>query len=173
MVTQKGKGSSKGKRWTFFYLNEELHKTLRTDRTNNLLVAWNFKQEKRVAYVLADAYRRRQRAYSTGQVAKLMNREVFTIKSHMRKGNIRIPQAAYSLDGGMHRPKYFFSENDIREVHEFFRTLHRGRPRKDGLITTDRVVSKAELEALLRNETVLYTKTDDGEFVPVWKQPEW
>ena len=30
-----------------------------------------------------------------------------------------------------------------------------------------------ELESIIKNETVLYIKNEYGEFVPVWKQPEW
>jgi len=29
------------------------------------------------------------------------------------------------------------------------------------------------LEAMLRNDTILYVKNDNGEFTPVWKQPDW
>lgn len=138
-----------------------------------MLVAWNFPEGKRVAYALNDAYSRRQRAYSVSQVSKILNKHVDTIKRHLRAGNIKKPQAVYSLDG-LHRTiRYLFSEDDIREVHEFFRTVHQGRPRKDGRITAGDLISKPELEALLRNEKVLYTKDEDGEFVPVWKQPEW
>jgi len=173
MALQKRKTVSKGKRWNYFYLNDELHKTLETRRSEDLLVAWNYKQKKRVAYVLSDAYRRRQRAYSSGQVAKMMDRHVDTLKRHIRAGDIRKPQAAFALDGTDKLVKYLFSEEDVREIHEFFKTVHRGRPRIDGRITTSRTLSKAELEALLRNEKVLYTKSEDGEFIPVWKQPEW
>ena len=173
MATQKRKSNSKGKRWNYFYLNGDLHKTLDTKRSEDLLIAWNYQQGKRVAYVLSDAYRRRQRAYSSGQVAKMMDRHVDTLKRHIRAGEIRKPQAAYALDGTKKLIQYMFSEDDVREVHDFFRTVHRGRPRDDGQITTNRTPSRAELEALLRNEKVLYTKSEDGEFVPVWKQPEW
>lgn len=171
MVEQKGKKPGSRKRWNIFYLNGELHKTLQTRRSDDLLVAWNYKQNKRVAYVLADAYRRRQRAYSIGQVAKIFNRTPKTIRLHMRKGDIRFPQKAILNDSGLYR--YYFSEDDIRDIHDMFRATHRGRPRKDGEITTSGIVSRAELEALLRNEVVLYTKDEDGEFRPIWKQPEW
>jgi hypothetical protein len=128
---------------------------------------------KRVAYNLADAYNRRQRAYTTGQVARLVNRHIDTVKRHLLAGDIRKPQTAMSLDGTNRLLRYLFSEDDIREVREFFLTVHRGRPRHDGQITHHDIPSKAELEALLRNEKVLYTKNSDGEFMPIWKQPEW
>jgi len=33
--------------------------------------------------------------------------------------------------------------------------------------------SRAELEAMMKQENILYVKNSDGEFVPVWKAPEW
>lgn len=173
MAIQKRKPSSKGKRWNYFYLNGDLHKTLETSRAENTIIAWNFKEGKRVAYVLSDVYRNRQRAYSFGQVSKLIGRHNDTLKRHLRAGNIRKPQAAYSLDGTRKIVRYLFSEDDVREIHEFFKTVHIGRPRLDGRVTTSNLLSGPELEALLRNEKILYTKSADGEFIPVWKQPEW
>lgn len=173
MAIQKRKRTSAGKRWSYFYLNGELHKTLETRRSDNLLVAWSYPQKKRVAYALNDAYRRRQRAYSSAQVCKILNKHVDTLKRHLREGNIRKPQAAYSLDGTKKLVRYLFSEDDIREIHEFFRTVHIGRPRLDGTVNTSNLISGPELEALLRNERILYTKNEDGDFIPVWKQPEW
>jgi hypothetical protein len=33
--------------------------------------------------------------------------------------------------------------------------------------------SRAEIEAIMRQENILYVKNNDGTFTPVWKQPEW
>ena len=91
----------------------------------------------------------------------------------MYAGNIKFPQQSYSLNGNKTPGKYFWSEDDIRELHNFFKTVHRGRPRVDGKITPGDMPSKAELEAMINQETVLYAKNEDGTFYPVWKQPEW
>ena len=173
MVKNKRTKSGVGARWTYFYLNEKLHKTISVNRSDNLLVAWDYKEGKRVAYVLSDAYRHRQRAYTTTQVAQMLDRHYDTIIRHIDAGSIPYPQHAYSLNGKRRIIRYLFSENDIRQIHDFLKTVHIGRPRHDEKITNSNMISNAELEALLRNSTVLYTKTGDGEFVPVWKQPEW
>jgi hypothetical protein len=34
-------------------------------------------------------------------------------------------------------------------------------------------MTRAELEAMMKHETILYTKDKAGDFVPVWKQPDW
>jgi len=173
MAIQKRKRNSEGKRWNYFYLNGELHKTLETRRSENMIIAWNYLQGKRVAYVLSDTYRHRQRAYTVSQVSKMIGKHVDTLKRHLRNENLRKPQAAYSLDGTKKITRYLFSEQDVREIHDFFKTVHIGRPRNDGRNNPGDLLSGPELEALLRNEKVLYTKSADGEYIPVWKAPEW
>lgn len=173
MAVQKRKRSISRKRWNYFYLNGHLHKTLESRRADDMLIAWDYAEGKRVAYILSDYYRRRQRAYPVSEVAKIIGKHVDTVKRHLRNGNLRKPQAVYALDGTRTVVRYLFSDDDIREIHEFFKTVHQGRPRGDGKINPGDLISGPELEALLRNETVLYTKSADGEYIPVWKQPEW
>jgi hypothetical protein len=169
-MTQKKKVKEK---FSYFFLDDKLYKALHRNRADDVIIVWDYEQEKRVAFSLTDVYKRRQHAYTVSETAKMLNRSVDTIKRYWRAGEIRKPYRTYSLDG-QHRPnKYFFTEKEVRELQEFFKTVHRGRPRKDGLITPSNIPSVAELEALIRNEKVLYAKNAEGEFVPVWKAPEW
>lgn len=161
------------RRVLYFYLNNVLHKTLEINRTENLIIAFDFEKGKRVAYNYTDVKKNRKHAYSISEVARLINRHVDTIKRHLRNGNIKKPQQAYALDNKENLGRYYFTDEDIKQVREFFKTIHIGRPRNDGGITASNIPSKVELEAMLRNETVLYVKDKDGEFVPVWKAPEW
>jgi hypothetical protein len=52
-----------------------------------------------------------------------------------------------------------FSHKDILDLHEFI--LEVGHSSK--------VPSRAEILALLKHNLILYTKTEEGKFVPVWK----
>lgn len=173
MASKSGRRSRKSEKWLYFYLNGILHKTLQTKRSDDMMIAWNYEEGKRVAYVLSDVYSRRQKAYTVPQTAKILCRHVDSIKRHFRQGNIKRPDMAYSLDGQKIPKRGFYNEEDIREMYDFFKNIHIGRPRKDGQINNRDYMSKAELEALLRNEKILYTKVDDDTFAPVWKQPEW
>jgi len=157
----------------YFYLNGDLHKVLRRSRAEDLLVAWNYRLEKRVAYSLADVNKNKQHAYPISEVVKIIGKHEDTIKLHLYRGNLQHPQRAYALNGNKTPGKYFWSEDDIRNMHDFFKTVHRGRPRTDGRITPGNMPSRAELEAMINQESVLYMKNNEGEFVPVWKQPEW
>jgi hypothetical protein len=160
-------------RLRYFYLNEKLHKVLRRSRAEDLIVAWDYQLGKRVAYSLTDVNRNKQHAYSISEGVKILGKHEDTIKFHLYRGDIRFPQQIYSLNGNKTPGKYFWSEDDIREMHDFFKTVHRGRPRKDGGITPGNMPSRAEVEAMMKQEELLYVKNSEGEFVPVWKQPEW
>lgn len=157
----------------YFYLNGKLHKVLRRSRAEDLLVAWDYQEGKRVAYSLTDVNKNKQHAYPISEVVKIIGKHEDTIKIHLYRGNLKYPQQVYSLNGNKTPGKYFWSEDDIREMHNFFKTVHRGRPRKDGRVTPGDMPSRAEIEATMRQESVLYVKNDEGTFVPVWTQPEW
>ena len=171
MAKQKRAGTKR--RILYFYLNDCLHRALQVNRADDTIIAFNFVEGKRVAYNYTDVQRNRKHAYSISEVAKLVNRHIDTIKRHLRSGDIKKPQQAYALDDKTKLGRYYFTDEDIKQVREFLKTIHIGRPRNDGQVTASNIPSKTELEAMLRNETVLYAKNKDGEFVPVWKAPEW
>ena len=160
-------------RLRYFYLNEKLHKVLRRSRAEDLVVAWDYQLGKRVAYSLADVNKNKQHAYPIKEVVKIIGKHEDTIKWHLYKGDLKFPQRVYSLNGNKTPGKYFWSEDDIRGMHDFFKTVHRGRPRNDGGISPGNMPSRAELEAMIKQENILYIKNNDGEFIPVWKAPEW
>lgn len=166
------KRKPKKQRVKYFFANKELHKILRLSRGEDLVVAWNYPQGKRVAYVWSNIQGSMQHAYSISNVSKILNRHPAVIKRHIASGEVRPIQKTYSIDERKAPGVYYMSEDDIREMHAFLLTVSRGRPRKDGQTVISNLPTKAELEAMLRQETVLYVKTEQG-FSPVWKQPEW
>jgi hypothetical protein len=150
-----------------------LHKVIRRSRAEGLLIAWDYNLGKRVAYNLDDFNRNKQHAYPISEVSKIIGKHCDTIYMHLNRGNLKYPQRIYALNGNRTPGKYLWSEDGIREMHDFFKTVHRGRPRSDGGTTPGDMPSRAEIEAMMKQETVLYVKNNDGEFIPVWKQPEW
>lgn len=173
MARQNRKKRGKKQRLRYFFANGELHKILRLSRGEDLVVAWNYPQGKRVAYVWSNVQNSMQHAYSLTVAAKILNRHRDVIKRHIKNGAIREVGQTYSIDERKSPGVYYMSEDNIREMHAFLLTVSIGRPRKDGQVVISGLPTKAELEALLRHETVLYVKGEDGEFAPVWKQPEW
>jgi hypothetical protein len=172
MDSKKRRSTSK-KLERYFYLNGDLHKVLRRSRAEDLIVAWHYQTGKRVAYSLTDVNKNKQHAYPISEVVKIIGKHEDTIKMHLYKGNLQFPEQVYSLNGNKTPGKYYWSEDDIRKMHSFFKTVHRGRPRKDGGTTPGDMPSRAEIEAMMKQENILYIKNNEGDFIPVWKQPEW
>lgn len=164
---------TKRKKLRYFYLNDQLHKVLSINHPQDICVAWNYPEGKRVGYVWSDLRRRHEKAFSLTEVSKMINRHRVNIEKYILAGEIKAPQRAYTLDGNQTPSKYWFSEKDVYDLHDYLLTVHIGRPRKDGKITPGRMPSKAELRAMMRHDVQMYTKTESGEFVPVWKEIDW
>lgn len=169
MVERNGDGKTKrNKPMIYFYLNGDLHQRLHVNRVTDTLVAWNHRTRKRVGYSYSDVMRRAERAYKTKEVGLMFNRTRLTLERGIINGDIPAPQKSYSITTGT--PKgYWWNEEDIMNAWDFLSQVHRGRPRKDGLVTTKNIPSLRELRAMLRQEVILYVQTDDGEFIPSWK----
>jgi hypothetical protein len=108
------------RRILYFYLNEALHRILQINRSDDLMIAYNFVEGKRVAYNYTDVQKNKKHAYSISEVAKLINRHVDTIKRHLRSGDIKKPQQAYSLEDKTKLGRYYFSDKDIKDIRDFF-----------------------------------------------------
>ena len=161
------------KKFRYFFINSELHKILRVSRPEDLVFAWNYKQGKRVAYVLSDSRLHMQRAYSVKEVGEIFDRDYLSILRYINNKNINPPQKTYVIEDPTRLGRYYFSKDDIYSLHDYLLTVNRGRPRFDGVMNKTDAPSRRELDAILNNDTVLYVKGADGQFIPMWKQPEW
>jgi len=103
----------------------------------------------------------------------MVNRHRMTIDSYIREGHIRTPQRVYSLNERRTPRQFLFSEDDVLELHDYMVTLHRGRPRNDGLVISQDMPTRAELQALMRNGTMYHIQDSDGNFIPVWREKLW
>lgn len=157
----------------YFYVNGDLHKVLLVDRARDFVRTWNYPKRKSVGYVYSDLLKNHGKAWPTSQVAKLIDRAREVLEWYILDKNIRVPQRTYTLDGRYAPGKYMWSEEDILALHDYLSSVHIGRPREDGIAINTKLLSKAELRAKMRSDVVLYVKNKDGEFVPVWKEPEW
>lgn len=148
------------KKFLYFFLNGKLHKVLSASRAKDQLVAWCYKDRKRVLYSYSQVRKNMEEAYTVVQVAEMLGRHRVTIQDYILDGKIITPEKLYPIgnpDSDWY--KYMFSQKDILDLHEFL--LESGH--------TQDLPSRAELLALLKNNLILYTKTEDNRFVPVWK----
>ncbi|MGA1047979.1 MAG: hypothetical protein ACO3UU_08200 [Minisyncoccia bacterium] len=158
MVKSKRKRTSK--RFLYFFLNNKIHKVLRSNRSKDEIIAWSYSDKKRMLYPYSQVKKYMEKAYSTAEVAKILGRHKVTIEDYILDGKIKMPQRIYPISNPESSwSKFMFSESDILEIHQFI---------LDSGYSKD-LPSRNELRALLKNNMILYTKTDEGSFVPIWK----
>jgi len=151
---------NKRKKFSYFFLNDKIHKVLSSSWAKDELIAWCYPDKKRVMYSYSQVIKSMENAYSTKQVAQILNKHKVTIEDYILDGKIRYPQKVYPIGNDESTwYKFMYSESDIVDIHQFI--LEAGYS-KD-------MPSKSELRALLKHNTILYTKTTEGNFVPVWK----
>jgi hypothetical protein len=148
------------KKFVYFFLNGKVHKVLKLSRAKDEVVAWSYLDKKRVMYSYAQVDKHMEKAYTVLEVGKILGRHRVTIEDYILEGKIKQPQKVYPISNPESTwSKYMLSESDILDIHQFI--IDAGHIRD--------LPSKTELQALLKNNLILYTKTDDGKFVPVWK----
>ena len=144
----------------YFFLNGKIHKVLRKNRAKDELIAWCYPDKKRVMYSYSQVKKYMENAYTTVQVGQLLNKHKVTIEDYILEGKIKRPQKVYPIGNPDSKwSKFMFNESDILDLHQFI--IDAGHSGK--------LPSRAELQALLKHNMILYTKTEDGNFVPVWK----
>lgn len=158
MAGKKRKRSSK--KFLYFFLNGKIHKVLRRSRAKDELVAWCYPDHKRVMYSYLLVEKNMENAYGIHDVAGLLNRHRVTIEEYILEGKVKEPQRVYPISNPTSRwNKFMFSESDILDIHQFI--LDAGY--------SSNIPSKTELKAILKHNLILYTKNQEGDFVPVWK----
>lgn len=162
MARSKRKPSSKN--FVYFFLNDKLHKVLRASRAKDELVAWCYVDRKRVLYSYSQVKKNMEKAYSIKEVSQILNRHRVTIQDYIIAGVIPSPEKIYPIGDPDDSVwfKYMFSQKDILGLHEYI--LEAGR--------LDDLPSRSELMAILKHNIILYTKTEEGKFVPIWKAEE-
>jgi hypothetical protein len=148
------------KKFIYFFLNGKVHKVLRLSRAKDEVVAWSYVDKKRVMYSYAQVDKSMERAYTVVEAGKILGRHRVTIEEYILQGKIKQPQKVYPISNPESTwSKYMLSESDILDIHQFI--VDAGHIRD--------LPSRSELQAILKHNLILYTKTEDGKFVPVWK----
>lgn len=150
------------KKFVYFFLNNKLHKVIKLSRAKDELIAWCYPDKKRVLYAYSEVKKYKENAYSIKEVGKLLNKHKVTIEEYILNGKIKSPQRIYSISNpNSEWSKFMLSESDILDLHQYI---------LDVGYTKD-MPSRTELIGLLKQNIILYTRTDSG-FVPVWKAEE-
>jgi hypothetical protein len=148
------------KKFFYFFLNGKIHKVLKASRAKDEIIAWCYPDKKRVMYSYSQVEKSMENAYSIVEVGKILGRHRVTIEEYILQGKIKKPQKVYPISNPDSTwSRYMLSESDILDIHQFI--IDAGHIRD--------LPSRSELQALLKHNLILYTKTVDGSFVPVWK----
>lgn len=155
----------------YFFLNNKLHKKLHINRGADTIWTWCYPDGKRVAYTYSDVLRNKKPAFSTRQVCMMLMRSRDSVERAILRGDIAQPPQTYTIDERRKPFAFYWAEDDVMAAHAYFSTVHRGRPRKDGLITPQKLPTARELRAMLRDENILYVREGD-EYRPTWRANE-
>lgn len=148
------------KRILYFFLNGKLHKAIRSNRAKDELIAWCYPDKKRVLYSYSQVEKNMSNAYSIKQVGEMLGKHKVTIENYILAGKIKEPQKVYPIGNPDSTwNKFMFSEIDVMDLHQFIADTGYSK----------NLPSRAELQALLKHNIILYTKSSEGNFIPVWK----
>ena len=155
------KRSGKSKSLRYFFLNDKIHKVLKSSRSKDEMIAWCYPDKKRVMYSYSQVKKNMETAYTVVEVASMLNKHRVTIQEYILDEKVSTPQKIYPIGqpDSENWSQYMFNQKNILDIHQHI--LDSGHSKE--------IPSKAELQALLKNNLILYTKTEEGKFVPVWK----
>ena len=153
-----------------WFLNNELCKPIHLSRAAGMLTVWNINREERMLLPLSEWKKKRKRAYLKADAAMTLGLSKKTISKNISAGIF--PPLTGATKGGAPEftKKSYYSEDDVMKVREIQAGRHMGRPRKDGLITNNQTPTALELAVAMGDATQLYTKDNQGNFIPVYNE---
>lgn len=120
--------------------------------------------------LIGDFKKNRLRAYTVSETAQLVNRHRKHLPQLMKQGKIPYPTGSSEGKERGWQIRSYYSETQVMEIRDILATHNIGRPRKDGLINNNTTPTRQELTRRMGDGILTYTKTPDGQFVPVWSE---
>jgi hypothetical protein len=158
---------------TLFFINGDLVRVLHKNKSSNYIKYFNIISGKEQVMLYSDFKKHCKRAYTIIDSCRLLGRSINNLRIHMYSGRIPFP-TGIGLNGAREfGRKSYYSEDQIFEIRFILSKIHKGRPRKDKMITNNKVPTEAELRSRMGDAIMLYTKTQDGQFIPVWAEETW
>jgi hypothetical protein len=153
-----------------WFLNGDLVRVHHYNKSNGLISVYNIIQDRIETCLISDFKRNREKAYTVGETAKLINRHKKYIPSLIKRGVI--PGPIGSQKGGKTgwQVRSYYSESHVKEIRDILASIHMGQPRKDGLVTNNITPNSQELTRRMGEGILTYTRTEDGRFIPVWNE---
>jgi hypothetical protein len=153
-----------------WFLNGDLVRVHHLNKSNGIMSVFNIVKDRIESCLISDFKKNRQRAYTVGQTAELINRHKKYMPSLMKRGIIPNPTGSQKGGDTGWQVRSYYSELQVKEIRDILATYHMGRPRNDKLITNDITPSRQELTRRMGDGILTYTKTEDGRFIPIWSE---
>lgn len=153
-----------------WFLNGDLVRVHHLNRSNGIMSVYNITKDRIESCLINDFKTKRERAYTVGETADLVNRHKKYMPSLMKRGIIPFPTGSQKGGATGWQVRSYYSESQVWAIRDILATYHIGRPRKDKLITNDITPSPQELTRRMGDGILTYTRTEDGRFIPVWSE---
>lgn len=153
-----------------WFLNGDLVRVHHLNKSNGIMSVYNITKDQLESCLVSDFKKSRQRAYTVGETAQLVNRHKKYLPNLMKRGIIPHPTGSQKGGATGWQVRSYYSESQVRDIRDILASYHMGRPRKDKLITNDITPSSQELTRRMGDGILTYTRTEDGRFIPVWSE---
>lgn len=159
---------------SIYFLNGELIKILHSNRANNIGYIYNYNKNIEQSLLLTSLKKHRKRAFTFGNTLKIFKRSRIQFERMIKSGLIPKPTGATAGGNREWQKMSYYSEDDLFKIRDTMANTHIGRPRKDGKITASKnIPTEKDLRSLLGDAIMLYTRTKDGDYIPVWAEETW
>lgn len=153
-----------------WFLNGDLVRVHHLNKSNGIMSVYNIIKDQIESCLISDFKKNRERAFTVGETAELVNRHKKYMPSLMKRGVIPFPTGSQKGGHTGWQVRSYYSESQVREIRDILASYHMGQPRKDGLITNNTTPTKQELTRRMGDGMLTYTRTEDGRFIPVWSE---
>ena len=153
-----------------WFLNGDLVRPHHYSRSTGMVTLYNIIQDRLETCFISDFKKNRERAYTVGETAKLVNRHKKYMPSLIKRGVIPPPTGSRKDGKRGWQVRSYYSESQVKEIRDILASIHIGQPRKDGLVTNNMTPNKQELTRKMGDGILTYTRTEDGRFIPVWHE---
>lgn len=153
-----------------WFLNGDLVRVEHVSRAQGLVTLQNCTKDCRMAISMVEFKKKRRRAYTVMETAKLLNYHRKSIPRLVNSG--LLPPPTGELPGGRTAFHYlsYYSEDQILEARNLMAQTHIGKPRKDGLVTNNKTPTEQELRHAMGDGMIFYIKDHSGKFMPVFSE---
>ena len=153
-----------------WFLNGDLVRVHHLNRSNGIMSVYNIVKDQIESCLISDFKRNRERAYTVGETADLVNRHKKYMPSLMNREIIPRPTGSQKGGATGWQVRSYYSESQVKEIRDILASYSMGRPRADKLITNNITPTVQELTRRMGDGILTYTRNADGEFIPVWSE---